>query len=423
MKLRTKISLVALTLIMNANSAFAEGKFSAEQKTTVINKLAKALTQRYVLVEEGKAFGKELIELNKNGAFDYFDNQREFTFALDQKLSEISNDKHIAVIPAKGFDNGTMMQMPDQHVETSILAGNIGLLTINDLMGTPEEIDKAMLKLASTDGLLIDMRHCPGGDENVVAQLMSYFIPEDDTIIEMHQRDHDVRLVKSRQLPANAQRYLNKPLTAVTSNFTGSGCEEISFDIKYHDLGYIHGENTAGAGFALQSENADIGYGLTASIPDTAPKHPRYNFTFEKVGVAPDFKESAPLALDKAYQMMLSQLFDSSKDKKTLKNALFNSIDKTNKISFKSVESSRKYRDYIGSYGKKDKIINEQGQLHIIVKGNHTFGLTEIKNDLFSMKMTGGGKVRFERDQQGNITGYNLYRPHTNEWTFVKRAA
>jgi len=424
MRLKAKVSLVvmALTLALSGHSVAADEQFSAEQKTEVISKLAKALTEKYVLVEEGKAFGEKLIELDRNGAFETNNNQRAFTFALHQRLSEISNDKHIAVIPAKGFGGGQrMMQMSGQHIETSILAGNIGLLTINDLMGTPAEINQAMLKLASTDGLLIDMRQCPGGDENIVAQVMSYFIPENETIIEMHQRDQDVRLVKSRQLPEENQRYLNKPITAVTSNYTGSGCEEIAFDIKYHDLGYIYGENTAGAGFALQSEAAEIGYGIKVNIPDTAPKHPKYNFTFEKVGVSPDLRESAHLALDKAHQMMLSQLLVNADNAETLKNVLITSIEKTNEISLRAIELSREYRDYLGDYGVQDQIIQGNGQLQVVIKGNRTFGLNKIDKDLFAMKMTRGGKIRFERDHHGNITGYSLYRPHTAKWTFVKR--
>jgi len=422
MQLKTKINLVVMALALSTHHAIADEPFSAEQKTAVISKLAEALTQKYVLVEEGIAFGNKLIELDQQGVFKSSNNQQAFTFALHQRLSEISNDKHIAVIPAKGYGGGQrMMQMSGQHIETRILAGNIGLLTINDLMGSPSEINQAMLKLASTDGLLIDMRQCPGGDENVVAQLMSYFIPENETIIEMHQRDQDVRLVKSRQLPEENQRYLNKPITAVTSSFTGSGCEEIAFDIKYHDLGYIYGENTAGAGFALQSEAAEIGYGIKVNIPDTAPKHPKYDFTFEKVGVSPDLKESAQLALDKAHQMMMSQLLVNADNAETLKNALITSIEKTNKISFRAIELSREYRDYIGDYGVRDQIIQGNGQLQVVIKGNRTFGLNKIDKDLFAMKMTRGGKIRFERDHHGNITGYSLYRPHTAKWTFVKR--
>jgi hypothetical protein len=127
------------------------------------------------------------------------------------------------------------------------------------------------------------------------------------------------------------------------------------------------------------------------------------------------------LALDKAHQMMMSELLARSKDKDNLTKALINSIAKTNAISAHSVELSREYRDYLGLYGDKNQIVQGNGQLQVIIKGNHTFDLSKIDNDLFSMQMTGGGKVRFERNAQGNITGYSLYRPHTSKWTFTKR--
>ena len=329
MKLKTSLSMITIGLLFSSTVIKAEDQFTNKNKTEIIMKLAKALKNKYVLVKEGEGFGEELIHLNEQGAFSKSNSQRQFAYELNSKLREIANDKHLNVMPKRGLggkiiggpgpkmvQGSSMSNLP--HIETEILPGNVGVLTINDLLGTTSEIDKAMKELTSTDSLLIDVRQCPGGDEKVVQQLMSYFIPENDTIIEMYQRDHEARLVKSKTLPVTNKRYLDKPIVVVTSASTGSGCEEISFDIKYHKLGYLYGENTAGAGFALFSGPIDLGYGLEANIPDTAPKHPDYDFTFEKVGVAPDFTANSALAFDKAYQLVLSLMLDKDKRNKTL---------------------------------------------------------------------------------------------------------
>jgi hypothetical protein len=419
MKFKVRVSLISAALMCCSGLVSGSTQFDAKQKTQVVNRYAQALTKRYVLVEEGKAFGQALLKQHQQGKFDGAKTKRDFVNQLNRSIRAISNDKHMAIMPADTMEHDGE-QAPIDNIEASILSGNVGLLTINDFMGKPQDVDKAMAKLSSTDGLLIDVRHCPGGEDAVVSQLMSYFLPEGETIIEFYARGKDVRLNKSRQLPATAKRYMNKPIYVITSPFTGSACEELSFDIKYHDVGFVYGQTTAGAGFAMEAEPTDIGFGLVAMIPDSLPKHPKYDFTFEKVGVTADIIENPVMALDKAHQSILSQLIAKSKNNDLLTQSLLTSVEKTNTMALIMAQQGREYRAYLGNYGDKEKIVFDEGQLKINF-GKQALLMQKISDDLFSLKFTGGGKIRFERDKQGNVTGYSLYRAHTDKWSFTDK--
>ena len=462
MKLKASVSLISAALLVSSNIVSAEALFSAQKKTEVINNLAKALADKYVLVEEGKQFGLELQELNRSGKYANAKTKHGFFMQLDQDLIRISNDKHMHVLPKEmlggsgpvvinapdskvkvsgepkklikkgakklitsGSKSGgspqKMRYMPKKHLETDILEGNIGLLTVNDVLGSEEGIDKAMAKLSSTDGLIIDARSCPGGNEKTITQLVSYFMPQGKAILEMHPRGKPMQITKSVQLPVSAKRYLNKPLFVLSSNNTGSACEELSFDIKHHDLGYVIGKNTSGAGFALQNEPEDVGYGLVALIPKAVPRHPGTKLTFEKVGVAPDIEMNPILALDEAHQMILSQLISEKGKTNKLSTALFSSIQKSTKEAIKLADRSKQFRTYLGLYGNEDKIIFADGNLSILTGARKPLGLTQIENDLFSINKTRGGQIRFERDNKGKITGFSEYRARNSSWTFNKK--
>lgn len=416
-------ALAATCLIVTSISPLcAADEINQQQKSKVISNLATALKENYVLVKEGKEIGDQLIARNNSGDFDKLKTRSEFSSELNHNLRELANDLHLQVRSTQG----ERRQMPADRslaVEASILEGNIGLLTVNILIGSEQDIHNSMNKLADTDGLIIDVRQCPGGEFNVVTSLVSHFLQEDETIITYYTRGRDPSVSKSH-LPKGTSRYKGKPVYVVTSGYTGSGCEELSFDLKYHDLGFTIGETTAGAGFGLAGEPIDLSNGYAAFIPDTNPVHPKYEGGFEKVGVSPDIEANSLVALDKAHQLILSQIYQTKSSDQTVKNALLESVLKTTMLVQSQAENTRLYREYIGKYGENKSLVIEAGELKLDGAAGMLLILKPEQIDLFDIQFTPGQKLKINRDKRGEVASISISTPHQASWkTHSKQSA
>jgi len=419
------ISIIILSLLLVSNhvdsaaKASTDSKITNAQKSRVIANLATALKEKYVLVDEGKQIGDQFLKQDENSKFDPYQSRNEFLNRLNLKLRELANDLHLQVRSTQG-ERRRMTGSNRPPIEASILDGNVGLLTVNMLMGTEAAIHSSMQKLTKTDGLIIDVRQCPGGEFNIVRSLVSHFLPQDETIITYHTRGRAADVSKSH-LPKGISRYEGKPVYVVTSAFTGSGCEELSFDLKYHNLAFTIGATTAGAGFGLSAEPVKLSNGFVAFIPDTNPVHPKYDGGFEKVGVSPDISTSSLIALDNAYQLILSQIYQANSDNKTVERALLESNLKSSAAIIKRAKNNRKYREYLGSYQDNKTISLDQGQLKLDGAAGMPLVLEANDTDLFTIKFTPGQMLKINRNEQRRVESISISSPQQKDWrTYTK---
>lgn len=463
MKIKTPALLLSSALLLSTwQSSFAQEGFAKGQKEELVNSLADALSQKYVLADEGARFSQLLLDKHQEGAFSGTTTKAEFIAQLNKSLYAITRDKHVSVRlqkskqpqgrvmrrvvqPGEGGNatpsgaqkkrvrvagpqqnNNASSQLaernsPGQSIKamfglpegdsilTSRLPGNVGLMTVKDLLGSREEVDSAMAKLSDTDGLIIDVRQCPGGSGEISTQIASYFMPEGRELMRYHTRGEPVFSTRSVEFPAGTKRYLNKPVYLVTSESTGSACEALSYVLKYHDLAIVLGENSAGAGHALTAPMTPVGFGMVAFIPNTRPEHPRHKGGFEKVGVAVDVDASTPVAVERAYQLILSELISKSTEQKSLTEALMNSINKTNSMLLAQASDRRKYQPLLGEYGESDALIYERGQLKLVLASGRKLPLKQIDNDLFDIvSIRSAQKVRVDRNASGDIKGISI---------------
>ena len=122
MNIKAIVVIVTLLGLLAGGLALrSQTLLTKEIKSEVITKLAKVIEQKYVLV--------------------------------DKALYEISNDKHLKLRPESDVKVGP--------TKTMVLAGNIRLLTVKDLMGSIGEIDQAMTALSTTSALIMNHRSRP----------------------------------------------------------------------------------------------------------------------------------------------------------------------------------------------------------------------------------------------------------------------
>lgn len=470
MKLKTPAFLLSSVLLLSGwQHCFAEEVFSSAQKDVLVNSLADAIAQKYVLADEGARFSQQLLKQHSDGVFDDATSKNEFVDQLNKQLYSITRDKHVNVRPeqsqqgqgrvmrrvvqsGEGANSAqaspqkrmvrvaapqgsegaaasqsmkAMFGLPEgDSVATDTMPGNIGLITVNDLMGSIEDINKAMALVAETDGLIIDVRQCPGGSGRISTQIASYFMPEGGELMRYHTRGEPVFVTRSVELPDGAKRYLNKPVYLVTSGSTGSACEALAYVLKYHNLAVVLGEKSAGAGHALTAQLTPVGFGMAAFIPNTRPEHPNHKGGFEKVGVAVDIDASAPIAVDRAHQLVLSGLLNSDAGQPKLTKALMESINKTNTRLLSQARDRIKYQPLLGEYGDSDALIFERGQLKLKLAGGRKVPLKQLENDLFEIvSIRTDQKVRVDRSSNGDITGISISPAKgQNQWKQKRRS-
>ena len=455
MKYRLVIAAISLSiLLIESDFALATNRFGAEQKKTIIQNLAKAIKNEYVLIEDGLKFSEKLLEKYQREDFTDEESREQFVQRINKSLYEITNDKHVSLrtqISSKNnpmtrrvvrqTDNASaeqtgprrLVRIPGQSnrslkkelglpegesISSKILPGNIGLITVSDLMGSETEVHQSMARMANTDGLIIDVRSCPGGSGAISNQISSYFIDEGETLMRYYTRGEEVNLSRSMPLPDGAKRYQSRPLYIVTSGFTGSACEALSYSLKYHDRAVIIGEKSAGAGHALTRELTSVGSGLVAFIPNSRPEHPKHKGGFEKIGVPTDIQAGAVIAVERAHQMILSQLLQKDDNNQHLSKALIDNNEKLTKKLLAQSKESRITSELLGLYGDKLELTYELGQLKLKSASGRKLPLQRVSDNLFSvMFMRGNQKVKINRNREGKVVSISMSpRPGQTEW-------
>ena len=189
-------------------------------------------------------------------------------------------------------------------VKVERLDGNIGYLRLDFFLPGDEvaaRIAAAMTLVASTDALIIDLRHNHGGWPGVVATLVSYLYEAFD---EVHINDIYTRPTNATReywtvssLPG--PRFASKPVYVLTSHETFSGGEEFAYDVQNLKRATLVGETTGGGanpgGFAKVAEH------FALFVPTGRAISPVTKTNWEGVGVKPDVAVPAAKALDVAY--------------------------------------------------------------------------------------------------------------------------
>ena len=138
------------------------------------------------------------------------------------------------------------------------LAGNVGYLELQPVLFPAaiagEVITAAMNLLATTDVLIIDLRHCRGGEPTMAAFLVSYLWDHEPAELSGLRERKDNQLKQAWTLPYVPGRRFGKvkPVYVLTSAATFSGGEQLSYDLQQLGRATIIGERTRGGANARE---------------------------------------------------------------------------------------------------------------------------------------------------------------------------
>ncbi len=301
-------------------------------RAEVIDGVIANLDRAYVFPDKAAVMEKHLRAQLQHGDFDAVTSAAKFADVLTDALQSDSHDKHLEVryfadpIPLKSDQGDSPVDKAAELTEESRfnfgfsgvdrLQGDIGYIDLHQFgrpQGVATRIAAAMTLLGDTKALVIDLRHCGGGDPESVMLFASYLYDKPTHLNDVYWRDEN--RTEQRWTTANVPgtRYGQaRQVYLLTSSDTFSGCEDFAYALKNNRRAILVGETTGGGAHAGGPHRLAAHFMMF--VPSGRPINPVTHTDWEGVGVNPDVKSSVKNALDVAQLAILKQLVAAEKD-------------------------------------------------------------------------------------------------------------
>ncbi len=461
-------SLSILTVLLATSLSFAAPpltEVTPDVRAEVIEDIAELLEDMYVIPETAVEV-REMLRANlAAGHYDEDVQPAAFAAALTRDMYELTGDKHLRV--SFGPDGGTVRRrvvkgVPDGDAgdpkvvvrkveepighgedepgtrsdggvfdgvtgipEAKVLPGNVGYVDIRLFVPRAlqeEAAVKAMETVAGADALIFDLRSCAGGSPDMVHLITSYlYPPEPMHLITYHRaRSEPDSAYTLAEIPGT--RRPDVPVYLLVSPFTGSGCEEFSYNLKHHGRAELIGETTGGAGHGGAVHA--IAAGFSAFIPDFRPVHPRTGGGWEGVGVIPTTECSSERAHLLAHKMALEGILDEggveqgrAEELADLIRGLEEDLARADEPVVVDLDA---LAEYAGTYEYRFITLEDDG-LHLQRTGGPKLKMVPTDEpDSFTLKMVPQARIRFERGPDGTIVALHVLGMR-GEWEITKR--
>ena len=310
------ISLLLLIFFHPFRAQENETPTTAEEIAAFVDSAAYMLIDKYVFEDVGRRVATFIQQRHSAGAYTNITDAEEFTRMMTTDMQSVSNDKHMRVRLRRGsegvpsganplmilFEQKERRQQENygfQHVE--IFENNIGYVDFRYFAppdNAAEKVEAAMNFLNYSDAIIFDMRQNGGGDPRLIQLICSYLFAEKVHLNSLYWRDGN-RTVEFWTLDKiNGKRMPDVPVFVLTSNYTFSGAEEFTNNLKTRQRATIIGETTGGG--ANPGGVFPVTKHFNIFIPTGRAINPVTGTNWEGTGVEPDIKIPADQALDVA---------------------------------------------------------------------------------------------------------------------------
>jgi len=293
--------------------------------TRVVREVQALVEARYVYPGIGEQVAQVLAAGLAGGRYPA--GERELAAAVTADLQSVNGDKHLRLL---FHEESLAHREPGDDAEeyaavarwarqtcggvASVrrLAGNVGYLDLQPILFPAviggELVTAAMSLVAAAEALIIDVRHCLGGEPAMVAFLISYLWGHDPVQLTGLQERGDDRPRQSWTLPYVPGRRFGQtgPVYVLTSAATFSGGEQLAYDLQQLKRAAVIGETTRGGGHAR--EGFRVHPHLEATVSVAAAVSPVTGTSWEGTGVTPDVPAPAARARDTAHRLALEQV-------------------------------------------------------------------------------------------------------------------
>jgi C-terminal processing protease CtpA/Prc len=299
-----------------------------ETQSKIIEETITRLNRDYIFPEKAKEL-EELLRLRlTEGTYTAYLLPDDFCTAVTADMQNLTRDKHLRLryrsTPHPLDEEASNKFSFEEHKLNGILynygfakverlTGNVGYLDLRLFYDASIAGDTAVATmnwLANTYALIVDLRKNGGGSPGMIALLTTYLFEQGDQVHlnTFYSRAEDSAR-QSWTLPyVPGLRYLDKPVYVLTSNYTFSGAEEFTYNLKNLKRATIIGEITGGGAHPGGWQPLDAHYELF--VPSGRPVNPISGTNWEGTGVAPDIEVPKEQAFDQAYRLALQAVLE-----------------------------------------------------------------------------------------------------------------
>jgi hypothetical protein len=426
--------MICLTIVLSlgtgglvdraAGQTAGDVSIDARTRAAVVEEVGRLLIEKYIFLDAAERIKDHIDRRLKAGAYDDLDDPALFAQVLTDDLYEASQDRHFHV----AFDPRQADLVRAQESESEAekrrayeahrerdrttnfgfkkvehLTGNIGYVDIRYLSNAEyagQTAVAAMNFLAGSDAVIIDIRDTPGGYPNMVQLLCSYFIKgtqEGRTHLNTFERRFDDSIEQFwtwSYVPG--KRMYEVDLYVLTSRFTGSGAEELAYNLRNLERATLVGESTGGAAHPVRA--VVIENNFVMHLPDGRPVNPISGTNWESTGVEPHIDVPADEAFETAYMMALEKQLQEAEDEGRRFQITWALDGLRAELEPVSLDEAV-LANYAGTYGER-RIWLEDGVLYYQRTGPR-YRLVPLKEKLFALKGGDHFRIEFILDENG----------------------
>jgi hypothetical protein len=307
--------------VQSTNSSPDAEQLTPAEVDQVLNRLQLGLRD-YIFPETAAKLEHQLAA--RRGTYRLLSTRSLLARRLTADMREIGGDQHLSVTFGEELGvrkNPTATEHQHAHDFDRAnafglrgarrLPGNIGIVDLAYFSPDPgagAAIAAAMQLVSGTDALIIDLRHNGGGSGETEQTLASYFFPDEmqlSGIVENVRGEHRER--QHWTVPyLEGPRYLSRPVYILVGPHTHSAAEALAYDLQNLKVAKIIGEHTSGDATSSTGE-IELGYGLTALIPNGQLISQITHTNYFRVGVLPDVSVTTENAVQIAYILALKE--------------------------------------------------------------------------------------------------------------------
>ncbi|GAA1864422.1 S41 family peptidase [Asanoa iriomotensis] len=231
--------------------------------------------------------------------------------AVTRDLQSVNGDKHLRLIhhaeplPAghgeDDTDLATMAAWADSTgggvATVQRLDGGIAHLDLNPVLFptvvSGDTMTAAMTLVATADALVLDLRHCLGGEPSMVTFICSYLLGGEPVELSGLFERTTGRVTQTWTLPYVPGRRFgpDKPVAVLISGTTFSGGEQLAYDLQQTGRATVVGQRSRGGAHPRRGFRIDDHLELT--VPVARSVSPITGGNWEGTGVVPTV-ETAP---------------------------------------------------------------------------------------------------------------------------------
>jgi retinol-binding protein 3 len=325
MKIVVLAGLLLLIPAVAAGQTNDDLKIDARWRETLLDQVGQRYDSLYFSAEKGALILRSLSAKATRARYSDCLTAKCLSDRLTEDLQKWSGDKHLRMVfsvsarpmPKAAADDAAMKASEAEAMRRrnygfhnlERLQGNIGLIELGRFDPAADAAATAAAAfqfVANTDALIIDLRNNGGGRADMVAHLMSYFLPEQTHLGTIQRRDPANSTQIWSAAAVSAPRYLNRPVYILTSKRTFSAAEGLTYDLRNYASATVIGENTRGGANPGGFEQLDEHFAI--AIPSGRMINEKTKSNWEGVGIAPDVAVPAAEAQKTAHKLALEDL-------------------------------------------------------------------------------------------------------------------